>query len=451
MSELRFSLQWLAAASGAAELRHTSAQLGLFVGETSLTRNEDIWSQTVRDSVLVSAYPLAMWLASSWWRLSYEPLPLAGWLPTHDWRMAHELGAANHGFVWPRVLFASDGEAVNVWAAPTAAQGQSVQYLQGLDQPRAIALGDFQHSLQTFIHTVLSRLDAKALPDTDLASLWALVQEDMADAEAARCRRLEAELGFDPEECPPAMLEQARAYQQRIGEAALSELAPILRGHNNNGPDLSVIARLDGTAGLLGVPTVGASDVDHLAQGLPWQRAVHAARSLRQRLGNANGPMDDQNLYDLLGLTTSQVSAWHTEGRPRAAVAIPEQENRFRFVPRKRHNGRHNEAQRFEFARFLGDIVRPATGAAGGWLACTDLATSRQKYQRAFAAEFLCPIEALMDFLSGDFDQAAIEEASARFDVSEQTIRSLLANNGHPTRTGWTQDLPYAMAPAKGL
>jgi hypothetical protein len=435
MSDLRFSLHWLSSNSGAQELRHTAAQLGIFVDETSLTRSVDLWSQTVRDEVAVSAYPLAMWFASSWWRLNHESLPLPGQQPSHDWRMAHELGAANHGFVWPRVLFASDGEAVNVWAAPTRSQGQSVQYLQGLDHPRTIALDDFQQSVRNFIHSVLSRLGAKERPDTDLASLWALVQEDIADSEVNRRRKLEAELGFDPEECPPDLLDAALDWQQRIGGATLTELAPMLSS-GGNGPDLSTLQSLIGAKGLQGAPEVGIGDIDHSKQCLPWQRAVHAARSLRQHLRNADRPITDPDLYGLLGLTTSQVSNWRTEGRPRAAVAIPEQGNRFRFMPRRRnHTG-----QRFEFARFLGDHLRP-TAHAQEWLASTDLATSRQRYQRAFAAEFLCPIDALTDFLSGDFSESTIEEASDRFKVSDQTVRSLLSNNGHITPSYWDQSI----------
>ena len=63
---------------------------GLKVGDFSLTRNEDVWSQTIRDTVLVSAYPLAAWMVSSWWRLLYEPLPPTGTRPSVSWRMAHD-------------------------------------------------------------------------------------------------------------------------------------------------------------------------------------------------------------------------------------------------------------------------------------------------------------------------------------------------------------------------
>ena len=95
-------------------------------------------------------------------------------------------------------------------------------------------------------------------------------------------------------------------------------------------------------------------------------------------------------------------------------------------MPRKRHP----VGKRFEFARFLADYVSRA-GDSGAWLASTDLATSRQKFQRAFAAEFLCPISSLIGFLGGNFTEPAIEDAASYFGVSEQTVESLLANNGY--------------------
>ena len=90
--------------------------------------------------------------------------------------------------------------------------------------------------------------------------------------------------------------------------------------------------------------------------------------------------------------------------------------------------------RRFEAAGLLGDALvvdagerlRPATTAA----------TYRQKMQRAFAAEFLCPIESLMDYLNADFSDEAQQQAAQRFKVSPLAVASQLANNGylHETR-----------------
>lgn len=120
---------------------------------------------------------------------------------------------------------------------------------------------------------------------------------------------------------------------------------------------------------------------------------------------------------------------------------MPVDHNCLNFVPRKRHR----LAKRFEFSRFLGDHLREPEGSAH-WLASTDLATSRQKYQRAFAAEFLCPIRSLVEFLGDDFTESAFEEAADRFGVSEQTVESLLANNGYLAAPFYGLEMPYRLA-----
>lgn len=438
MAELRINAKWMASVSGEPEVMATAAWVEMYVDNISLNRNQDIWAETVRDNVFVSAYPLAMWFASSWWRLNHEPLPMQQ--PGHNWRMVHELGAANHGFVWPRVIFIPDGEAIHVWAGTSMTLDQSVQYLQALDVPRMITLTGFQQSVERFIHSVLARLDAMGLAGPNLAHLWALVQEDLADPEAVRRRKLEAELGFDPEECPEQALNAALQWESQVGDAALSELAPAIAASGAT-PDLALIGQLASVGGIVGIPELSPDSIDHLDHGAPWERAIHDARALRNKIGNVSGPVPDRSLHDLLGMSSEAAANWSAPlGRSPVAVAIPMNDHRLKFVPR-----RHSPAgKRFELARFLGEYLRPSTHELR-WLVSTDLSTFRQKYQRAFAAEFLCPIDLLTSFLDGDFSSYAIEEAAAEFDVSEQTITSLLLNNGYIHHHG-TGSMPYRMA-----
>jgi hypothetical protein len=63
-------------------------------------------------------------------------------------------------------------------------------------------------------------------------------------------------------------------------------------------------------------------------------------------------------------------------------------------------------------SRFLGDYLFSGTDN-DAWITNTDLGTARQKYQRAFAAEFLCPINGLGDYLQGNFTEPALEDAGA--------------------------------------
>ncbi|MFT3815651.1 MAG: hypothetical protein QM740_20180 [Acidovorax sp.] len=358
--------------------------------------------------------------------------------------MAHEMGAANHGYVWPYVVFASDNEAMQVWAtAPRSAQEQSVRYLS--ECAVSVPLEQFQSGVEEFINAVVRRLSAVGQDGSDLAQLWELVQADRQDPVATRYRKIEAALGYDPDECPEKLIEQALAFDRAMGGSALTELAPLY-GKFGSGPSLAALGELSEQPGLIGRPDV--PDL-HLARPKsasepPWVRAVAAARMLRDRVGIGEGRVRDETLLELLGLErTDATEVPSARIRRESGIGVPETAGRFKFLPRKRHPW----ARRFELSRFIADLVQ--TQGAPQWLTSTDLSTSRQKFQRAFAAEFLCPIDQLKGFLDEDYSESGIEDAAEYYDVSEQTVVSLLANHGliqPPWANGYGEvSLPYAL------
>src|SRR5208282_5906654 len=93
---------------------------------------------------------------------------------------------------------------------------------------------------------------------------------------------------------------------------------------------------------------------------------------------------------------------------------------------------RNRPARRFEAARFIADYL---CAPQDRWLPITDAATARQKVQRAFAAEFLCPIESLRAYLGNEFLPEAFEDAAEHFGISEMAVISHLANHHLIPRT----------------
>jgi len=442
MSKLQFSADWQSTGADSAEIRETSAFLSVRVGDTVVTRNEDVWSKTIRDSVLVSTYPLAMWLAASWWRLKWEPLPKQGLRPAVDWRMAHEMGAANHGYVWPHIVFASDNEMMQVWTtAPEPSHEQSVRYLTECSEPMPLSV--FEAGVDAFVDSVIRRLAAVGCGGSDLAQLWELVQIDRKNPEASRYRKIEAALGYDPDEGPSELMSQALEFDREMGGAAMAELAPLY-GKFGIEHSLTALSKLRDQPGLIGTPKLPklSAAKSSKAVGPPWVRAVAAARHLRKQAGIPKGNVRNEILFDLLGLSVADGSS-EIGVKAGSGLGIPQQAGRMKFIPRKHHP----LARRFELSRFIADLVQ-ADGAMQ-WLASTDLSTSRQKFQRAFAAEFLCPIDSLAEFLDEDYSESAIEDAADHFNVSERTVESLLVNNGLIQRP-WMSDYievrpPYPM------
>lgn len=295
MGNLSITRHWESAAHDVPEVRLTSANLKIVLGGEVITRNEDEWSQTVRDDVRLSAYPLALWFASSWWRLRWEPLPVSP--PDSTWRMAHEVAAAGYGYLWPRMLLASDGESVHVWAVQShPATKEPVRYLSSAYD--SLTGREFERTIDDFVSSVLSRLDAVGVRDTDLHGLWKELLDERADKSLSVYRRIEAVLGFDPDDAPADAIDCFEGLIPAVGESAVVEIAPICAVKNPRAELERIVAFVE-SAGLnghidLAVPHRGKSHVP------VWQTGRELARAARDALKLNGGPVNDARLSELV-------------------------------------------------------------------------------------------------------------------------------------------------------
>ena len=427
MSDLQLSItNWEAAGQGDPEILASTGRLRLQVGDVNLTEHEDTFARTIRQGVLVSAYPLALWLAGNWWRLLHEPRPPERLRPTTDWRLAHEWPAANADIIWPALVMASEGGTVQFQASVAAgSRQQSVRYLNTLPAPISIPREDVESVLDTFINSVLGRLEAWDAIHTELLDLWQELNEERADDETSRYRRLEACLGFDPDEAPEALMEQAIRLAATMGPQNFSEIAPVYgRAGQGQSPGLQQLQQLLETPAIPARLQLSALSIPISSSSrLPWRRAQVLARALRQHLGLSNQPVPTDVLCDLFGLTTTTFKTELPRGRHPIAVAVPGPTGHISLHLRKWHPS----ARRFELARFIGDVL--ASGSRpDSWYVSSDIPTERQRIQRAFAAEFLCPVESALEQLSGDYSEPALELVAERFGVSPEIVANLIAN-----------------------
>ena len=246
---LSFDVEWSPSEHGPAEIRETSAFLQIGIGKNVATRAEDDWSQSVHNRVRLSVYPLAVWLASSWWRLRWEPAPYSG-VASVGWRMAHELAAAGNGSLWPRLTFACDGEAVEATCeASNPLSGEPVRYLANFSA--TIGAPEFEKSIDDFMGLVLARLDAVGVANKVLHDLWKEVLEERKDEELTTLRKFEAQLGFEPDNAPEELIEHLSAVSSDEGAEAAEEIAPVCAGDNSGQafPRIFEFARSSGTDG----------------------------------------------------------------------------------------------------------------------------------------------------------------------------------------------------------
>ncbi len=422
MTPLRFDVDWRSWDDPDPLIARTTTNLKIMLEGICVTRNADTWSETTSDGVLVSAHPLAAWLASSWWRLHHEVVPcLQEATPPVDWRLRHEMAAANHGYVWPLLMFTTDRRVMNVQAKPFPANTErSFRYLTGLPAPAAIPVPAFTEACRNFIEAVLARLDAAGHTDSDLKHHWETIVAELKDPLETRKRRVEAQFGFDPEECPPKLLSELMDVEADKGEDVIAELAAV-RSLRNGGGALPIreLFELPGVVLEPELPELPAPSPELS----PSLRARLDAAALRRVVGAGDGHLKDSVLVEMLGVDARTLDGAHVNDRRPAAIAGRIDENRVRFVARKRHPS----ARRFELARLIGGCLDTIFRDGNQWLASTDAATARQKYQRAFAAEFLCPFDSLAAFMDGDHSEAAIEDAAVEFGVGERTVSAQLA------------------------
>jgi hypothetical protein len=433
LDELRFLVgDWVGDVSGGDWADLTRAHFAIHVGDRNLTSNENSRTHAVENGVIVSVGAVAEWLVHSWWRLRWETSPDSS-MPTTEWRVAHELASAGEGFVWPAVGFASDLVAMRVRSRLARdRKPQSVRYLDSLDAPATVSFANFDSQARALIDAVVTRLENSGCVST-LPDNWRQLQEEIADPELAHWRRIEAQLGFYADRCPENTIERAHSLEDVVGERTAAEVLPAFF-------DVPGTERVDECESLMESDGLEATpdEVSPLAiagVGLdqPWRVGVATARNLRRDRGVSKDLLPTRSLCDWLGIAWDSYQAdAPPAGKRRVGLAIRQNGKGYRFHLRKKLD----VGRRFELARALGDLVLSGTDADQA-LAWTDMATSRQQYQRAFAAELLCPIADLCDSPSSA-RSIDVEEQAYRFKVSEWVVRHQLRNNfGQAESESW--------------
>jgi hypothetical protein len=416
---------------GSAEER---ACFGLFTircGAVELTAGLDSFVAAYRAGPLVSGYHAAEWFAWNWWRLRHEPRTRAP-----DWWRAHRMTAIGEGYVWPNLAIWSDGVRTVLHAEPSPRpDARPFRYLGA--HPCVVPSEHFEQALDRFVPQIIGRLRDRAVGDTNLDRLWSELTEERRDPGAARRRRLEALMGQDPDEASEAAVDQLLADAEFLGEQAVEELAADVPQGDGGLPSAAELSHRAETGGYASDPR----DMVRLAPGvLPgsaevpaWWLGAAAAQALRKQAGLSGEVLSDERLADLAGVEAGALADTDT-GSP-LSFTLDCGGTGGRLVLRSRWK----TGRRFELARLLADHL--VASQDGCLHVATRAYTYRQKMQRAFAAEFLSPFEAVCEMLGGDYSAEAQADVAAYFRVSDLTIRTLLVAHRRVERDELDEDV----------
>lgn len=424
-SRFEIKTQWGSSDGGTAEERASIGDLTMVLDEETLTRVNDTWSAAVSPSVRVAAYPLALWFATSWWRLRWESSrgETLKWRADTDWKMSHEVPAVGGGYVWPSIRFDSDGEGIIISSfARKRAASEPVEYLTTTSG--RVTAAEFESAVDDFVDRVLARLEQQGQPNTTLHEVWQQVRSQRADAEASRELRIEAQLGFDSGNADAGIIKQFLQLQAQAGEQAGLELAAAFAGEDV-ARRLGVLSTIASSKGIQAKICMLAVD-DPGPAPTPWDRGRALAHAFRRALGNPTGPISDELLSSALELAPGVLRAGPASLRSAPGLGIRDTEDRRLLTlhfTKPKETGR-----RFEAARFMVDAFTASRGDR--WLPLTEAKTARQRLQRAFAAEFLVPIEEIEGELAGDYSEDGCQALAEKYVVSDWTVQSQLANHG---------------------
>jgi hypothetical protein len=373
------------------------------------------------DFVDVPLISLAFWLLDHWWRLRWESIPPAGITP--EWRQAHELASVGGGFAWPRLTIWGEDPRVGLIGRsdPQGVMGP-VRFLT--DALVFVNASEFETEVDRFL-----AIAAEHSSSDDRAALRAAIeagQSERRDPEITSWRRLEAMAGFDPDDAPDALMAAFETMLARYTEADIEEVASAAPGpaaaltltHLLNETPASAYAAVDFTSAV----RIGNRELRTI-QGEPWEMAEAAAEMVRNEADLGSRPLRNKRLAEVTG-TAARVfeSGRLPSGDLPYGLRLREAAGRQRVLLRSRWA--HD--RRFELARCLGDAIWTASSPLGP---ISRSSTTRQKFQRAFAASLLCPADALVGFLGTDRPSDSDLSAAARyFHVSERVVRTVLVN-----------------------
>ena len=432
--ELTIALSSEESSSGSAEEQATFGLFSITANDRLLTVVEDASHREFRHGPHVSGYPVAEWLLWNWWRMRWEFGRPFDKYAARGWIFAHRMSSIGEGYAWPNITIFSDGLQSFLDSEPSREPDAVLFPYVGTAQPEVVPAANLEAAIDGFVADMLAHLDGRALRDTNLHRLWNDLKTERQDPELVRFRRLEAQLGCDPDEAEEIVIRRRLDDAEELGEEALGEIAADVAMGGGSPDDMASAAKIAEIAADSGfdagpsdaVALADAADMPQPGEVAAWRVGKYAAQRLRAQERLDGRPISDGCLANFAGTTPDAISMYGKRSNGLSFV-LACNGGRARVALRSKWN----TGRRFDLARLIGGRT---LGACIGWpveplLPATRAYSYRQKAQRAFAAELLSPFDVMNDMLGGDYSEERQREVAEHFAVSEMTIRTQLVNH----------------------
>jgi hypothetical protein len=412
-SVLRYSVEWQEDAPNVApEERATVADVRLCLNDQNISLH--IHGKHSIDHLTISLYPVAEGLVHDWWSL----------FGARDREFS--LIKYRGGYAVPDMRLKFDGAIFEVSAHERTYRNPEVRFLVGPTEVMTRAQGE--DTVAHFIECVLERLVSKGVNETNAAMRWARIQESRADPEEAKFCEAAGALSLDPykiDDQHAAFIEKAASIfegeplTEFLAGASGADLGQLLRWVEEVDRPRRHTARV----AELGAAAQQAEQIaPSRSSEQSWSLGYRRARAMRRAMGltAADRFRSFKQLADKLGASTSFSLAKHVDG----IRALRSDHNDGVYVHMRSHGTSQGASSHlFSFARAVGDAAcfpLPAKAPVN------ELHSAyRQAAGRAFAAEFLAPINEILSMRADGRDTVSIaEEFSVAITVIERQIEN---------------------------
>ena len=414
---MRFSVDWDDGDRDAVDVDlHAVGNLRIEVGGVDVCDNVDVGGDGAAESgrvsrdLPVSVCPLAEGISGMWWRL----FGARGKQHRLIWRRG--------GYAIPDLRIRFDGDEVEVACPPYRYDNPPLSFPNAGTE--RIGRADAERALGGFLDAVCERLAARGVTSSCVGIQWASVQESRRNAdEAAFCEAAGA-LGLDPYDIADADAdlvmrsndvfdgEPLREFLTGMGRAeAVREALDWVSTVESRPRDHSRIPALEGAR-----ETVD-TNMPRADAETPWERGYRQARAFRRRLDMSSSA----RFRSVSGLAKRLDAPGFCSAPPIRGVSALVQSGGDTRIHLRRTG--MPASRLFVFARAIGDAV--ANPPAGRSVVNDLHEASRQACGRAFAAEFLAPIDEIDSMSADGLDTDSI---AAEFCVSPELVERQLDN-----------------------
>ena len=413
---MKLSAEWLEDAPNAsAEERATLCDLQILIGNDNASAHRDALYGIVSDAITVPTVHLAEGIATDWWSI----------FGGRD--RPHPLRRYRSGFVLPSLSVTCHGSTFEISGEQKHFFNPGIRFWQ--PDIEVIPRHEAEEVFAEFIEKTIDRLTVATIEESDVQLQWARVVESRRDPEEAAFCEAAGALGVNPYSVADAdadfIIDAGSLFS---GTSLIDFLAGVttiegsyrrstllkIREVDRQMEDHSRLPELRNASMTI------ADDIRQIRSGEgPWGPGYRAAQALRNVLG-----IPTVDTFGSFSEIAGQLGAGgfnYSEGLSMVNAVVSRHDDVFVHLRQPLHAG--SEYEMFNFARAVGDAVCfPNDGCS----VVNGLhGAERQAMGRAFAAEFLAPVDAVVNAAAEGLD---IEEIAGAFAVFPEVVRRQLEN-----------------------